>query len=459
MTDTFDCIVLGGGTGGYAAALRAASLGLHVALIERDKLGGTCLHRGCIPTKALLHSAEVLDTVREASTFGVSAGSATFDWAGVQAFKERVVSRMHKGLEGLIKHRAIESITGDGALKGGGVVEVGGRALTAGAIVVATGSAPKVIGSMPSSPRIITSDEALTMTSVPRSAIVLGGGSVGVEFASVWASFGATVTVVEMLPSLVPLEDADLGKELQRAFSKRGIRCLVGAKLQDATATDDSISATVTTNGKTETINAEVLLVAVGRRPVTEGAGLDAAGVACDERGFVTVHDRCETTAQGVYAVGDVIATPALAHVAFAEGMLVGETIAGLEPAAINYDAIPRATYCVPEVGAVGLTEAQATERGYEVVTQKVNLSAIGKAVILGETGGFCKLVAEKEGPLLGAHFIGARVTELVAEAMIAIGWEAMPEEIAALIHPHPSLSESFGEAALALSGRALHTA
>jgi dihydrolipoamide dehydrogenase len=456
MTDDFDLIVLGGGTGGYSAAIRAATLGLNVALVERDKVGGTCLHRGCIPTKALLHAGEVIDTVRDASRFGISAGEASYDWGGVQSYKDKVVEKMWKGLQSLIKHRKIEMVAGDGRMTSPTSVRVEARELRAASVVVATGSVPRMIPGLERGPRVWTSDEAL-VNGVPRSAIVLGGGSVGVEFASIWRSFGAEVTVVEMLPSLVPLEDADLGKELARAFNKRGIKVMVGAKLEDASVGDDSVTATIATNGKTEEVTAEILLCAVGRGPVTQGSGIDTLDVRTD-RGFITVSDRCETTQKGVYAVGDVIPTPGLAHVSFAEGMMVAEILAGQSPPPINYDAIPRATYSTPEVGAVGLTESQARERGHEVRTTKVALSAIGKAAILGEPGGFCKLVASADGELLGAHFIGARVTELIAEAMLAVGWEAMPEEIAQLIHPHPSLSEVFGEANLTMAGRALHT-
>ena len=453
MADTFDLIVLGGGTGGYAAAIRAATLGKSVALVEHDKLGGTCLHRGCIPTKALLHSAEVFDEVREGSKFGINA-TATFDWDGVQGFKSSVVDQMTKGLTGLLKARKIDVVTGAGVMTSPTTVTVGERELTAANIVVATGSAPKMIGGIERGNRVITSDEALSL-GVPKSAIVLGGGAIGVEFASVWASFGAQVTVVEMLPTLVPLEDADLGKELAKQFKRRGITSMTGAKLEEAKVTDHGVTAQISTDGKTETVEAEVLLVAIGRGPVT--TGIENAGIALDQRGYVTVDANLQTSVPGVYAVGDCIATPALAHVAFAEGMYVAELLAGQNPLPINYDAVPRATYCMPEVAAVGLTEAQARERGHDVVTSKVALGHIGKAVILG-TSGFCKLVSAKDGALLGAHFIGARVTELVAEAMLAVGWEAMPSEIAQFIHPHPTLTEAMGEAALALAGRPLHT-
>lgn len=457
MADSFDLIVLGGGTGGYAAALRAATLGMTVALAERDKVGGTCLHRGCIPTKALLHSAEVMDTIAEAAHVGVSAGEASYDWGGVQKFKDGVVTKMFRGLEGLLKARKIETIAGEASFRSANTVAVDGREVTGRAVVVATGSEPKMIPGMERGPRVWTSDEAL-VNGVPRSAIVLGAGSVGIEFASVWASFGAQVTVVEMLPGLVPLEDPDLGKELSKQFTKRGIRCMTGAKVDDVTVTDDTVVATVTQDGKTERIEAEVILVAVGRRPVTEGAMLEVAGIETDERGFVKVGPTLETTARGVFAVGDVINTPGLAHVSFAEGIFVAESLAGLRPTPIDYNAVPRVTYSSPEVAAVGMTEAQAREKGFDVVTKTVALNHIGKAVILNGSG-FCKIVAAKGGKILGTHFIGPRVTELVSEAMLAVGWEAMPEEVSQFIHPHPSLTESFGEAALSLAGRPLHSA
>ena len=456
MADDFDLIVLGAGTGGYSAAIRAAGLGLKVALVERDLVGGTCLHRGCIPTKALLHSAEVYDTIEEASTFGISAEGRSFDWPGVQSYKDKVVTKMFKGLEALIRHQKIEVVRGTGTVRSANTISVDGREISGKNLVIATGSQPKMIPGLSRGGRVITSDEAL-VDGVPKSAIVLGAGSVGVEFASIWASFGATVTVVEMLPTMLPLEDADLGKEIAKQFSKRGIKCLTGAKLGDASVTDDGVRATVSLDGKTETIDAEVLLVAVGRGPVTEDAGLDAAGIKLDQRGFVQVDDKLQTTAQGVYAVGDCINTPGLAHVSFGEGMYVAEQLAGHPTAPVDYNAVPRATYSTPEVAAVGMTEAQAREKGFDVVTKTVQMAGIGKAVIL-QTAGFCKIVAEKGGRVLGVHFIGARVTELVAEAMLAVGWEAMPEEIAALIHPHPTLSEVFGETTLAMAGRALHT-
>jgi dihydrolipoamide dehydrogenase len=462
VSDSFDLVVLGGGTGGYSAAIHAANLGMSVALAERDLVGGTCLNRGCIPTKALLHSAEVYDTIGDAKRFGITAEGVTYDWPAVQQNKQKIVKKLVSGLELLLKHGKVEVVKGQATIAGTGAVRVDGRELRAGKIVVATGSEPKTIPGLEIGDRVITSDQALEV-GVPKSAIVLGGGAIGVEFASIWASFGSKVTIVEMLPTLVPLEDADLGTTLAKSLSKRGVKVFAGAKLEEAKAGEDSVVATVTANGKSERIEAELLLVAVGRGPVTDGAGLDAAGLKPDQRGFVPVRGACETSAQNVYAVGDVIALedrphPQLAHVSFAEGIMVAEHAAGRRPAPINYDAIPRATYCSPEVAAVGLTEAQARESGRDVRTKTVNFAGIGKAAILGETAGFCKIVAETDGPILGVHYIGPRVTELVAEAMLAVGWEAMPEEVAAMIHPHPTLTESFGEATLAMAGKALHT-
>ncbi|MGH2830123.1 MAG: dihydrolipoyl dehydrogenase [Actinomycetota bacterium] len=458
MADSYDLVVLGGGTGGYACALRAASLGLSVALVERDKVGGTCLHRGCIPTKALLHSAEVYDTLRHADAFGVRAGDVGYDWPAVLKNKNSVVDKMFKGLGATLKARTVEVIAGEGAIASPTAVTVAGRTLTAKAIVIATGSRPKMIPTLQPGPRVITSDEALTMDGVPASAVILGAGAIGVEFASLWASFGTSVTLVEMLSSLVPLEDADIGKELERSFKKRGIRSMTSAKLEEAKAGADSVTCQVSAGGKTETLETDVLLVAVGREPVTEGAGLEAIGVATD-RGFVVVDEYCRTNVPGVYAVGDVIPTLQLAHVSFAEGMLVAEHAAGQDPRPLDYDAMPRATYCDPEVASVGITEAQARERGFAVEAKQVGFGHIGKAHILGAGAGFCKVVTSKPGGrILGVHLIGPRVTELLAEAMLSFGWEATSADVANFIHPHPTLSEVFGEAALSLAGRPLHT-
>ncbi|GAC1414577.1 MAG: dihydrolipoyl dehydrogenase [Actinomycetota bacterium] len=457
MADTYDVVVLGGGTGGYATALRAASLDLKVAMVERDVVGGTCLHRGCIPTKALLHSAEVYDTAQHAATFGVTTSNVSYDWAGVQKNKAGVVDKMFKGLEATLKKRKVEVLRGEGSIIAAGTVKVDGAEVKARNIVIATGSTPRMIPGLEKGSRIITSDEALGFDRVPESAVILGGGAIGVEFASLWAAFGCKVTIVEMLPSLVPLEDADVGKELARALKKRGIVSMVGAKLEEAKAGADSVTCRVSAGGKSETIEADVLLVAVGRAPVTDGAGLESIGIATD-RGFVVVDEHGRTNVPGVYAVGDVIPTLQLAHVSFAEGMHVAEQIAGLNPLPLDYDAMPRCTYCDPEVASVGLTEAQARERGFDVEVRSTGFGHIGKAHVLGNTTGFCKVVAQKGGRILGVHLIGPRVTELLAEAMLSFGWEATASDVATFIHPHPTLSEVFGETALALAGRPLHT-
>jgi dihydrolipoamide dehydrogenase len=403
-----------------------------------------------------LHAGEVLDTANEADDFGIKIGETGYDWDGVQSYKEKVVGKMYRGLTSLIKHRKIEVVEGTAAFEAPGRIKVGNRTLQAKDIVIATGSVPKMLPGLELSDRVITSDQALSAP-VPKSAIVLGGGAIGCEFASVWRSFGAEVTLVEMLPNLVPLEDADCGKELARAFKKRGIDVHTGVKLEDIKDTGKQVTASLVAGDSKTDLSADVILVAVGRRPVTEGLGLDKLGLEPDGRGFIPVDEEGRTTVDGIWAVGDVIDTPMLAHVSFIEGMSVAERIAGQSPRPINYDAIPRATYSMPEVGAVGMTEAEAKERGFEVETRSVPMQAIGKATILGTNIGFCKIVAEKDGRILGAHFVGARVTELVAEAMLAVGWEAHPDEVGQLIHPHPSLSEVFGEAALTIAGRALH--
>ncbi|MFP5224932.1 MAG: dihydrolipoyl dehydrogenase [Actinomycetota bacterium] len=456
LGDSFDLIVIGGGTGGYSTAIRGASLGLKTALVERAKVGGTCLHWGCIPTKALLHAGEVLDTANEANDFGIKIGETGYDWDGVQSYKDKVVGKMYRGLNSLMKHRGIEIVEGTASFEKVGEIKVEGRTLRSENIVIATGSVPKMLPGLELSDRVITSDQALSVP-VPGSAIVLGGGAIGCEFASVWRSFGAEVTLVEMLPNLVPLEDADCGKELARAFKKRGIEVHTGVKLEDITDTGDGVTASLVGGEQRTSLSADVILIAVGRRPVTEGLSLDKIGLTPDERGFVPVDEQGRTGVEGTWAVGDVIDTPMLAHVSFIEGMSVAERIAGQSPRPIDYDAIPRATYSMPEVGAVGLTELQAKEAGYEVETHSVPMQAIGKATILGSNIGFCKVVSEKGGRILGVHFVGARVTELVAEAMLAVGWEARPDEVGQLIHPHPSLSEIFGETALTIAGRALH--
>ena len=452
---TADLVILGGGSGGYACALRAAELGLSVVMIERDKVGGTCLHRGCIPTKALLHAAEVADAAREGEKVGVRSSLDGIDMAGVNTYKDSVVDRLYKGLSGLVKGRGITVVQGSGRLTSPTTVEVDGTTYTAAkAVVLATGSYSRSLPGLDiDGARIITSDHALTLDRVPTSAIVLGGGVIGVEFASVWRSFGADVTIVEALPHLVPTEEESSSKLLERAFRRRGITFNLGVKFASAKTTDTGVTVTLE-DGKT--VDGEVLLVAVGRGPVSDGLGYAEAGVAM-ERGFVTVDAHCRTNVPNIYAIGDLRPGLQLAHVGFGEGIMVAEQVAGLNPPVIDYDGVPRVTYCEPEVASVGITSAQAAERGYEVVEATYDLAGNGRAQIL-QTGGAVKVVAAKDGPVLGIHMVGSRVGDLIAEGQLITNWEALPIEVAQLIHPHPTLSEAVGEAHLALAGKPLHS-
>jgi len=449
----FDLVVLGGGSGGYASALRASQLGLNVVLIEQDKLGGTCLHRGCIPTKALLHAGEVADSARHAGEFGVKAEFISMDMLAVNAYKDGVISKLHKGLQGLVKSRNITYVEGHGKLVSKNAVEVNGIQYSGKNIILATGSYPKTLPGLEiDGTQIITSEQAMSMDRVPASVIVLGGGVIGCEFASVWHSFGADVTIIEGLPRLVALEDESSSKQLERAFRKRGIKFETGTKFASATKGPNGVTVTLE-NGSTFT--AEVLLVAVGRGPVSANIGYEEQEIAMD-RGYVLVDDKCRTNIPGIWAVGDLIPTLQLAHVGFAEGILVAEEIAGLNPRPINYDGVPRVTYSEPEVASVGLTTAVAKERGYDVVELNYDLAGNGKANIL-KTAGSVKLVAAKNGPVLGIHMVGSRVGELLAEAQLIFNWEAEASDVASLIHAHPTLSEAVGEAHLALAGKPLH--
>jgi dihydrolipoyl dehydrogenase len=456
MSDAYDVVVIGAGTGGYSCALRLAQLGKRVAIVERDeRLGGTCLLRGCIPTKALLQSAAVMDSVNRSSEWGITA-SGEPDLEGIQAFERKMVDKLVNGLTSVIKARQIDVIRGTAKLRPGPSVEVDGRTVSATDVVIATGSTPRLLPGLDLTERVITSDQALWYGSIPSSAVIIGGGAIGLEFASFYRSLGAEVTLVEALPRIAPLEDEDASKEIARAFRKRGITTHAGAMVQDVKDAGDAVSVTFDAGGKTQTATADVCLVAIGRGPVTEGLELDATGIETD-RGYVKVDGQLQTTAPHVWALGDVAATPLqLAHVSFTEGYAVAERIAGQQVPEIEYTGIPKVTYCTPEISSVGLTEAQAHDRGYEVDVVKENFQAIGKANIVGE-GGIVKLVAEKDGPVLGVHMVGPHVTDLVAEAMLVVNWEAVPAEVAALIHPHPTLSEGVGEAFLALAGKPLH--
>ena len=449
----FDVVILGGGSGGYACALRSSQLGLSVALIEEGKLGGTCLHRGCIPTKALLHSGEVADSSRHSAEFGVNTKFIGIDMLAVNVYKDGVVSKLHKGLQGLVKSRNVTYIEGHGKLISKNEVEVNGVKYTGKNIVLATGSYPKTLPGLEiDGAAIITSEHAISMDRVPASVIVLGGGVIGCEFASVWKSFGAEVTIIEGLPHLVALEDESSSKLLERAFRKRGINFELGTRFKSASTDKKGVTVTLE-DGKTFT--AEVLLVAVGRGPVSANLGYEEAGLAMD-RGYLLVDNKCRTNVAGIWAVGDLIPTLQLAHVGFGEGILVAEEIAGLNPRPINYDGVTRVTYSEPEVASVGLTTAQAKERGHDVIELNYDLAGNGKAQIL-KTAGAIKLVAAKNGPVLGIHMVGSRVGELLAEAQLIFNWEAEASDVAALIHAHPTLSEAVGEAHLALAGKPLH--
>ncbi|HEX3335690.1 MAG TPA: dihydrolipoyl dehydrogenase [Jatrophihabitans sp.] len=450
-----DLVILGGGSGGYAAALRAAELGKSVVLVEKDKVGGTCLHRGCIPTKALLHAGEIADQARESEQFGVNATFHGIDMAGVHKYKDGVVGKNHKGLVGLIKSRGIEIVEGEGRLVGPKSVQVGDDTYTGSNLVLATGSYSRTLPGLDlDGQRVIASEHALQLDRVPETAIVLGGGVIGCEFASAWTSFGTKVTIVEALPHLVPLEDEANSKLLERAFRRRGIDFKLNARFEKVENYNGGVRVTLEGGA---TLDAELLLVSVGRGPTTANLGYEDQGIAL-ERGFVTVDEYCRTSVDGVYAVGDLIPTLQLAHVGFAEGILVAEHIAGLPVVPIDYAGVPRITYSQPEVASVGYTEVEAAEKfGADAITTVTyDLSGNGRSAILN-TRGAVKLVAQKAGPVLGIHIVGDRVGELIAEAQLIYNWEALPSEVAQLIHPHPTQSEAIGEAHLLLAGKPLH--
>jgi dihydrolipoamide dehydrogenase len=450
----FDVVVLGAGSGGYACALRAADLGLSVALVERGRLGGTCLHSGCIPTKALLHAAEVADAARDAGRFGVKATLDGIDMGGVNSYKDGVVSRLFRGLTGLVAARGITVVTGEGRLVAPHCVEVDGTRYEGRAVVLASGSTARSLpGLEVDGRRVLTSDHALALDHVPASVVVLGGGVIGCELASVWRSFGAEVTIVEALPRLVAGEDEAVSRQLQRAFTKRGITCRVGTRFASVQATEDGVTVQVASG---DPIEAELLLVAVGRGPVA-GLGYAEQGVAMD-RDHVLADERLRTNLDGVYAVGDLVPGLQLAHRGFAHGIFVAEEIAGLDPTPVDDADIPRVTYCDPEIASVGLTEAQARasygDEGVQSLTY--DLAGNGRSQILA-TQGFVKLVRRTDGPVVGIHIIGSRASELVGEAQLIHGWGAFPEDVAPLLHAHPTQNEALGEAHLALAGKPLH--
>jgi dihydrolipoamide dehydrogenase len=448
----YDVVVLGGGSGGYACALRAAELGLSVALVEQGKLGGTCLHRGCIPTKALLHAAEVADSAREGSRFGIKSTFESVDMSGVHAYKDGVIGRLYKGLQGLVSAQSIEFVEGSGRLVAADSVEVDGRRITGRNVVLATGSHAKTLPGLEIGGRIMTSDQVLAIDHVPARVVVLGGGVIGVEFASVFRSFGSEVTIVEALPRLVAAEDEAVSNQLQRAFRKRGIVFRTGVRFAGARQEGDVV--TVELEGG-ESVESDLLLVAVGRGPTTEGLGYEEVGVAV-ERGLVPTDERLRTNVPNVYALGDIVPGPQLAHRGFAQGIFVAEEIAGASPAPVEDRGIPRVTYCEPEIVSVGLTETEARDAYGEVETYEYNLGGNGKSQIL-QTQGFVKLVREKDGPVVGVHMIGSRMSEQAGEAQLLVNWDAFPSDVATLVHAHPTQNEALGEAHLALAGKPLH--
>ena len=463
----YDLVIVGGGPGGYIGAIRAAQLGLRTALIEREKVGGTCLHIGCIPTKAMLHTAEVLEHLRDAADLGITlAGSPAVDLAGVHRRKARVVETLYKGTQYLLRKNKIDVFTGTGRFLssrriGVALADGSDTELEANAVIIATGSAPRSVpGVTIDQKRIIDSTGALELQTVPQSIAILGAGPVGVEFASVFRAFGSEVTLIELLPTLVPLEDEEVGKALEKSFARRGIRSMTNATAKSATTSGDRVKLALAKGEETEALETDYLLVAVGRAPVTQDLVLAEAGVQV-EKGAVVVNEHLETSAPGIYAIGDVITGQKpyrLAHVASDEAIAVVERIAGVEAHPVNYEAVPRPTFSIPQVATVGLTERQAQERGYDVRVGRFSFQPNSKAVIDGTREGFVKVVSEaKIGEILGIHMIGPSVTELLAEGIAAKSLEATVTEVGAAVHSHPTLSEALKEAALDAMGRAIH--
>lgn len=450
----FDVVILGGGSGGYAAALRSAQLGKSVALVEKDKLGGTCLHRGCIPTKSLLHSAEVADVVKDAAHFGINAQFGSIDMTAVNSYRDGIVDKLFKGLTGLVKSKDITVVAGEGRMVGAKAIQVGDDTYIGTNLILASGSYSRSLPGLEIGGRVITSEHALQMDFVPNKVIVLGGGVIGVEFASIWRSFGTEVTIVEGLPSLVPNEEPAISKALERAFRKRGIDFKTGVRFSGVEQHENGVVVSLESG---ERLEAELLLVAVGRGPNTEGMGYAENGINMD-RGFVLTNDRLETSVAGTYAAGDIVPGYQLAHRGFQQGIFIAEEIAGLKPTTIDEDGIPKVTYCEPEIASVGLTEAKAAEKfgADNISTYEYNLGGNGKSQILG-TAGFIKLIRQNNGPVVGVHMIGSRVGEQIGEAQLIVNWEAHPEDVASLLHAHPTMNEAIGEAHLALAGKPLH--
>jgi dihydrolipoamide dehydrogenase len=465
----YDIVVIGAGPGGYVAAIRAAQLGLKTAIVERQYMGGVCLNIGCIPTKAMLHSADLLEELNDSKRFGVVAGNVSLDWAGVQRNKDAVVKQMTGGVTFLMKKNKIDVFTGTAQLVGRGQVKVAGAdgketTLTAKNTIVATGARPRVlqqIGASFDGERIVSSKEGLSLPEVPKSLVIIGASAIGCEFASMYKAFGSEITLVEALPRIVPVEDEEISTELTRAFTKRGIKVMAGARMTAMSKNDGGVVIKLTdADGKEQELTAERALLGIGIVANSKGFGLEELGVVIDQRGFITVDAMMRTNVEGVYAIGDCASTgPWLAHKASAEGIVAAEAIAGHNPPAINYGKIPGCTYCSPEIASVGLTEAKAREQGYDVKVGKFPFSANGKATILGQRVGFVKIVSEKQyDEVLGMHIIGPHATELIAEGGVALSHEATAESLLRTIHAHPTLYEALGEAAHAAeTGAAIH--
>jgi dihydrolipoamide dehydrogenase len=466
----FDIVILGGGNAGYSLAFHARQLGMSVALIEKDKVGGTCLHRGCIPTKALLHAADLMDEFRAAGEFGLVVDQPDYDWDRVLKFKDSVVGRMYKGVSGLVKKYKVELIEGDGTLVDSKTVVVetaDGELSLKGekAVVISTGSYPRDLPfAKADGDKVHNSDHGLVADDIPASVIVVGGNYIGLEFASVYRSFGAEVTVVEMLDKIAPAEDDDISQALRKLLERRGIKFHIGTSVTGADVTDAGVEVAIEKDDHKETLKADRMFVAIGRAPNSEGIGLEEAGIEID-KGFIVVDPMFRTSADGVFAIGDVITVPEanwphpqLAHVAFIEGIKLAEYLAGQSPTAVDYKNIPHVIYCQPEVASVGLTEQKAKETGIEVVSSRYPFSANARALMLGGGQGFVKTIAEKDGAVLGVHIVGPRASDIITEAQLATSWEAYPSELAELIHPHPTLSEAIGETFLGLEGKPLHS-
>lgn len=460
MGAQYDVVVLGGGPGGYAAALSGAAAGLRVVLVEEQRVGGTCLHRGCIPAKELLQTAEVLRTVAGAGEFGVNAGAPVLDLRASQARKQQIVDRLTKGVESLLAGRSVTVVPGTGTIVDAAAHRVrtaDGTEVEGGALVVATGSYPRSLPGLDfDGARVLSSDHVLALEEVPPRVAIIGAGAIGCEFASLLNDVGSEVTLLEALPQILPGVDADASEALARAFRKRGISAHPGVRV---TSIEGTRELTIGFDGPdgAKSVTVDKVVVSIGRGPRTDGAGIVESGIALDERGYISVDGQMATNLPGVYAVGDVVPTPQLAHVAFAEAIVAIKSILGESTTPIAYDKVPWGIYCHPEVGFAGLTEEQARSLGHDVVVSKHRFVGNGRALVIGESDGIVKIVAERDGPVLGVHIVGPWATELMVEGYLAVNWEATPEEIGALIHPHPTLSELFGESALALTGRSLH--